>query len=98
MRAALVLCAALALAGCVGHPLAMPFAQSADALQEPVAKPVIKSVVKQRCSPWHKWSDEDLKALAAALAPVPDNSIIIRMAIDWRRYYGDAKACGDAQH
>ena len=36
-------------------------------------------------------------ALANALAPIPDNSIIMRMALDWRRYYGDAKACASAQ-
>lgn len=48
------------------------------------------------CPPLRAWSDVDLKALAQALKPIPEDSIIIRMALDWRRYYGDAKACGDA--
>ena len=45
------------------------------------------------CAPFRAWSDADMKALARALAPVPEDSVIMRMALDWRRYYGDAKAC-----
>jgi len=52
---------------------------------------------KPVCPPFHAWTDADLKALAAALAPVPSDSIIIRMALDWRRYYGDAKTCDAAR-
>jgi hypothetical protein len=50
------------------------------------------------CAPFRAWSGADLKALADALAPVPENSIVMRMALDWRRYYGDAKSCGGAQN
>ena len=79
---AIVLCAALSLAGCSSTP------------QVPSAP---TTVVRTVCPPLRAWSGADMKALAEALAPVPDNSIIMRMALDWRRYYGDAKACGSAQ-
>jgi hypothetical protein len=79
---AIVLCAVLSLAGCSSAP-------QAPSAPKPVAQIV--------CPPLRAWSGADLKALAEALAPVPDNSIIMRMALDWRRYYGDAKACGSAQ-
>jgi len=79
---AVVLFAALSLAGCSSAP------------QIPSApKPVVQLV----CPPLRAWSGADLKSLADALAPVPENSIIMRMALDWRRYYGDAKACDNAQ-
>lgn len=55
----------------------------------PVSAPVPQPV----CAPFRAWSDADLKALGKALAPVPEDSIIMRMALDWRRYYGDAKSC-----
>jgi hypothetical protein len=45
------------------------------------------------CAPFRAWSDADLKALGKALAPIPEDSVIMRMALDWRRYYGDAKSC-----
>lgn len=45
------------------------------------------------CAPFRAWSDADLKSLGQALAPIPEGSPIMRMALDWRRYYGDAKAC-----
>lgn len=80
-RIVLVLTAALSLAACHGVP--------APALMQDAPAPV--------CAPFRAWSEADLKALAAALKPVPEDSIIIRMALDWRRYYGDAKACGDAR-
>lgn len=63
--------------------------------------PAIPSAPKPQtqlvCPPLRAWSGADMKALADALAPIPDNSIIMRMALDWRRYYGDAKSCGSAQ-
>jgi hypothetical protein len=80
IRAALVLGAMLSLAACHGVP--------APVLMQDAPAPV--------CAPFRAWSDADLKALAQALKPVPEDSIIIRMALDWRRYYGDAKACGGA--
>ncbi len=79
---AIVLCAVLALAGCGSVPAI-----------ESAPKPAAQTA----CPPLRVWSSADLKALASALAPIPDNSIIMRMALDWRRYYGDAKACGGAQ-
>jgi hypothetical protein len=48
------------------------------------------------CAPFRAWSDDDLKSLGQALAPIPEGSPIMRMALDWRRYYGDAKACASA--
>lgn len=76
-RPAVLFCIACLAAGCAGAPAPEPAAQT--------AKPL--------CAPLRAWSEEDLKALAAALAPIPAGSIVIRMALDWRRYYGDAKAC-----
>ena len=55
----------------------------------PASAPVVQTV----CPPFRAWSDADLKALGNALAPIPEDSVIMRMARDWRRYYGDAKAC-----
>lgn len=55
----------------------------------PVSAPAPQLV----CPPFRPWSDADLKALGQALEPIPENSPIMRMALDWRRYYGDAKAC-----
>jgi hypothetical protein len=63
--------------------------RSSSAEQQPVVRFV--------CPPFHAWSDADLKALGQALEPIPENSVILRMALDWRRYYGDAKACDGAQ-
>ncbi|GEM_PF-5525544 len=71
---AILVCAALMLAGCSTAPAPVPAPQ-----------PV--------CPPFRAWSDADLKALGKALAPVPEDSVIMRMALDWRRYYGDAKSC-----
>jgi hypothetical protein len=71
---AILICAALALAGCATVPAPAPAPQ-----------PV--------CAPFRAWSDADLKALGNALAPISDDSVIMRMALDWRRYYGDAKSC-----
>ena len=79
-RTVLAMSAVLALAACHSVP--------APILMQDAPRPV--------CPPFRAWSEADLKALAAALKPVPEDSIIIRMALDWRRYYGDAKACGDA--
>ena len=45
------------------------------------------------CPPFRAWSDADLASLGNALQPIPEGSPIMRMALDWRRYYGDAKAC-----
>jgi hypothetical protein len=75
-----LMCAALALAGCGTTPA-------------PVASPVTATAPQAVCAPFRAWSDADLKALAEALKPVPEDSIIMRMALDWRRYYGDAKGC-----
>lgn len=101
MRLALVLAAGLALAGCQYIPgaavLGMSDAQTPAAEPVPAPQPVIKTVVKQVCVPWRKWSDVDLKNLHDALVPVPDGSIIIVALRDWYRYYADAKACSDAQ-
>lgn len=86
MRRALILCAVLAVTGCTTEPgtsLLMHDAPATAAAAAP--KPV--------CPPFHAWSAADLKALGEALAPIPENSIVMRMALDWRRYYGDAKAC-----
>jgi hypothetical protein len=75
----------------LGAALALAGCSSAPAI---APKPQVQLV----CPPFRAWSGADMKALADALAPVPDNSIIMRMALDWRRYYGDAKACGSAQN
>jgi hypothetical protein len=77
-----VVCAALALAGCSSAP-AIPSAT--------------KLPVQPVCPPLRAWSGADLKALAEALAPIQADAIIMRMALDWRRYYGDARSCGSAQ-
>jgi hypothetical protein len=76
-----IACAAFALAGCGTAPTA------------PMTAPVPAPVQTPVCAPFRAWSDADLKALGKALEPVPADSIVMRMALDWRRYYGDAKAC-----
>jgi hypothetical protein len=68
----------IALAGCAATPA-------------PVSAPA--PVPQLVCAPLRAWSDADLKALGQALEPIPEDSAIMRMALDWRRYYGDAKAC-----
>jgi hypothetical protein len=89
-RAALASLGFLALAACQSAPARLP------PPPEP-PKPVIRTVVKQVCLPWHEWSTGDQKALAAVIARDSMPAIVIRALIDWRRYYGDAKACIDAQ-
>ena len=59
----------------------------------PLPAPVSAPAPQLVCPPFRAWSDADLKALGQTLAPIPENSLIMRMALDWRRYYGDAKAC-----
>lgn len=79
-RAVLALAAALSLAACHSVP----------------APVLMQDAPAAVCAPLRVWSEADLKALAQALKPIPEDSIIMRMALDWRRYYGDAKACGGA--
>jgi hypothetical protein len=86
MRHVLILCAAFALTCCATEPGTSILMHDAPATAAAAApKPV--------CPPFRAWSDADLKALGEALAPIPEVSIVMRMALDWRRYYGDAKAC-----
>lgn len=80
-QAAIVLCAIVVLAGCSTAPAEQPPAPQTHLV----------------CPPFRAWSDADLKALGQALEPIPEDSIILRMALDWRRYYGDAKSCAGAQ-
>jgi hypothetical protein len=75
---AVLVCAGLALAGC-------------GSLSAPDRAP--PQAAARICPAFRAWSEADLKALAQALAPIPEDSVIMRMALDWRRYYGDAKAC-----
>ncbi len=91
MRTAIILCAALALAGCASRDIPAPAAATALPRPETLAPP------RQACPPFHPWSDADLKILAATIAAIPQASILVRMALDWRRYYGDARACAEAQ-
>lgn len=90
----LVLALALSLAGCA-HQLAAPI--EVPVAQPEPPKPIIKTVVKQTCIHWDKWSDGDLAALHDALVSVPDGSPIIKLDRDWKRYYDAAKACADDQ-
>lgn len=83
----------LALAGCAGHDTPAP----ASAATAPLHAPVTAGPLQEPCAPWRRWSDADMKALAAELAPIPPDSLTMRMALDWRRYYGDARACAAAQ-
>jgi hypothetical protein len=62
---------------------------SAPEPPQPVLRPV--------CPPFRAWSETDLKALGRALESIPADSAVMRMALDWRRYYGDAKACDGAK-
>jgi hypothetical protein len=101
-RLTLILCAALAIAGCsTSNDVAgaqSDFNASIDNLAKALrSKPETSPPPAPACPPFHAWSDADLKALDQALAPVPEGSPITRMALDWRRYYGDAKACDAAQ-
>jgi hypothetical protein len=89
-RAALASLGFLALAACQSAPDRLP------PPPEP-PKPAIRTLVKQVCVPWREWSSHDMKALGAAIAPPSTPAIIVRAVIDWRRYYGDAKACTAAQ-
>ena len=73
---------------CLGAALALAGCGSLPA-PAPAAAPV--------CAPFRAWSAADLKALARALEPGPEDSVIMRMALDWRRYYGDARACAGAR-
>lgn len=95
MRAAAVLCAGLALAACQGVPGAAVGQRDATATK--AAQPVTLPPPKPSCPPFRPWSEADLKTLSGTLEAWPQNSPIIRMALDWRRYYGDAKACERAQ-
>jgi hypothetical protein len=99
MRAAIVFGTALALAGCVGAPLTMPLAHDAPATlpAAPAPEPVVKTIVQQVCLKFEPWSAADLRGLAAAIPAIPDNSLVKKAVLDWRRYYGDAKACVAAQ-
>lgn len=91
-RAILALCLALALAGCETNP-GPAFMHDAPITAPLVEKPVTAPPPKPACAPFHEWSEADLNTLAGTLEAIPPASIIIRMALDWRRYYGDAKAC-----
>lgn len=96
MRAAAVLCAAVALAGCQAVPGAA--VGQGDAVATKAAdQPVTLPPPKPACPPFRPWTDADRAALIKALAPIPADSIIIRAVLDWRRYYVDAEACHDAQ-
>jgi hypothetical protein len=102
IRAALMLCAALALAGCSTSKdqadAQSDFNASIDNLANALhSKPETAPPPPPACAPFRPWSDADLKTLNGTLEALPQNSPIIRMALDWRRYYGDAKACERAQ-
>lgn len=99
MRAAAVLCAGLALAGCQGVPGAPWGLSSAAATDRATgaAQPATLPPPKPTCPLYQPWSAADLGALRTALVPIPEGSILIRLALDWRRLYGDEIACHDAQ-
>ena len=92
MKAVSIAAALVLLAGCSTLCTQAP-APDAKLVQD---APKVEAV-KQVCIPFRPWNDADLKILAGTLAAIPPASPVMRMALDWRRYYGDAKACNDAQ-
>lgn len=88
-RGSFLLFAAVVLAACQSAPSSAP-------VPAPKPTPIVQAV-KQVCPSFHEWSAADLKILGGTLAAIPEASILNRMALDWRRYYGDAKACNGAQ-
>lgn len=88
MRRLLALTATAALLGCQAVPGAPAFMVRGA----PVA-PVRERVV---CAPFEPWSQADLDRLADIIVKEPSDGVIVKLALDWRRYYGDAKACASS--
>lgn len=87
--------AVLVLAGCQGVPGA-PWGLSSAAATDRAAgtaQPATLPPPKPACPPYQPWSAADLGALRTALVPIPEGSILMRLALDWRRLYGDEIAC-----
>lgn len=89
MRRLLAFATTAALLGCQ----AVPGAPAFGARDAPVA-PVVKERVV--CAPFEPWSQADLDRLADAVSKEPGDGVILKLALDWRRYYGDAKACASS--
>lgn len=59
----------------------------------PQPQPLVFQVQPQCTHNFKEWNKADLKALDDALGLIPANSIVMKMALDWFRYYKDAQAC-----
>lgn len=89
-RLVAALFAAMTLSGCCDESI---FQRSADTFP-----PQPLTIYKFKCQRFREWSSNDQHRLAAELKVIPATSEIMRMAIDWRRYYNDAKACAEETH
>lgn len=87
MRLLTLLCASVALSGCVhGAALTMPFSHDA-----PTTHPI--AIPKLPCSTPDVWSAEEFKALGKALTPLQDDPYITKQTLEWQRLRNEAKAC-----
>lgn len=87
MRLLALLCASVALSGCVhGAPLSMPFGHDA-----PVTKPI--TIPKLPCPKPDDWTPEEFKALGKALTPLQDDPYITKQTLEWARLRREAQAC-----
>lgn len=59
----------------------------------PQPQPLVFQAQPQCTRNFKEWDKADLKALEDALGSIPDKSIVMKMALDWFRYYKDAQAC-----
>ena len=57
-----------------------------DAAPTPIPAPT-------QCVPKRAWTGAEMTALAGALAPLPDTSILFVLEADWQRMRDDPHAC-----
>jgi len=59
------------------------------------APPDTAPITTQRCVPKRTWTPDEMIALANALTPIPDTSILFVLEADWQRMRDDPHTCRD---
>lgn len=84
----------LLLAGCASEPPLPPPVPITP--PKPVVHPVDLSKVCGIIDP--TWTNPQWMELAVDLGNMPANSVIVKMALEWKRLRDEAVACHNAQH